>query len=212
MSKVKIRNKSIIDTWTQSLKYLVDCQNVVPTERNLDTYEVTNAILEVEKPLENRDILLAFEKKRSHNYTEKSYVKYWKIVHDKLKKFPKTSVAQIDIITDKLSNSPYNRHGYASIWAPSIDLKTDYPSCIIGIYFMIRDEKLNMTAMLRSNDAWGQALNDMYELVKIQEEIAMKLQLEVGIYTHFAASYHLYTKDRMDAQLFLKEKENKNEK
>lgn len=202
---MKIRNDSIMSTWTQSLEYLVDCQEVVPTERNLDTYEIRNAVLEIEKPLKERDKLLAFEKKRGHDYNEVKYINYWKNVNDKLKKFPKTSITQLDIITEKLNTSPYNRHGYASIWNPSVDLKNPYPSCIIGIYFMVRDDKLNMTAMLRSNDAWGQALNDMYELVKFQEKIAMKLQFEVGIYTHFAISYHLYTKDYMDAQLYLKE-------
>lgn len=201
---MKIRNNSIMATWTQSLEYLVDCQEVVPTERNLDTYEIRNAVLEIEQPLEGRDKLLAFEKKRGHIYSEEKYVNYWKNVCEKLKKFPKTRVAQLDVITKKLNASPYNRHGYASIWNPSIDLEDSYPSCIIGIYFMIRDEKLNMTAILRSNDAWGQALNDMYELVNFQEEVAINLQLKVGIYTHFAISYHLYTKDHMDAQLYLK--------
>lgn len=201
---MKIRNSSIMATWTRSLEYLVDCPEIVPTERNLDTYEIRNAVLEIEQPLEGRDKLLAFEKKRGHIYSEEKYVNYWKNVYEKLKKFPKTSVTQLDIITEKLNASPYNRHGYASIWNPSIDLKDSYPSCIIGIYFMVRDEKLNMTAMLRSNDAWGQALNDMYELVKFQEQVAINLQLEVGVYTHFAISYHLYTKDHMEAQLYLK--------
>lgn len=205
---MKIRNNSIIDTWTQSLQYLLDSQEIVPTERNLDTYEVRNVVLEVEKPLENRDILLAFEKGRGHDYSEKSYIGYWKTVKEKLKKFPKSSVEQMDVIVDKLNKSPYNKHGYASIWVPSVDSNSTYPSCIIGIYFMIRDEKLCMTAMLRSNDAWGQALNDMYELVKIQEETATRLQLEVGMYTHFAMSYHLYIKDYMDVKLYLEDVNN----
>lgn len=205
---MKIRNDSIMNTWMQSLEILVNCKNIVPTERNLDTYEIGNVVLEIEKPLENRDILLAFEKKRGHNYNDQLLVDYWKTVHDKLKKFPKTSVMQMDSIMDKLNVSPYNKHAYASIWAPSVDLKSEYPSCIIGIYFLIREEKLNMTAILRSNDAWGQALNDIYELVKIQEHMAEKLQLEVGVYTHFAISYHLYTKDRMEAQLCLEKNVN----
>lgn len=201
---MKVRNYSIMATWADSLEYLVNCHDVVPTERNLDTFEIQNAVLEIEHPLEDRDILLAFEKKRGHIYNDNKYVNYWKNVYEKLKKFPKTSIAQLNIITEKLNASPYNRHGYASIWNPSIDLNGSYPSCIIGLYFMIRDEKLNMTATLRSNDAWGQALNDMYELVNFQEQVAKDLQLEVGIYTHLAFSYHLYTKDHVDAQLYLR--------
>ena len=201
---MKIKNNSIMKTWTESLEHFVNCKEVVPTERNLDTFEIRNAVLEIEHPLEERNMLLAFEKKRGHIYTDDKYVNYWKNVYEKLQKFSKTSIAQFNVITEKLNASPYNRHGYASIWNPSIDLNGPYPSCIIGLYFMIRDEKLNMTATLRSNDAWGQALNDMYELVNLQEIVAKKLQLEVGIYTHIAFSYHLYTKDYMDAQLYLR--------
>ena len=62
-----------------------------------------------------------------------------------------------------------------------------------------------MTSILRSNDAWGQALNDMYELIMIQKDMATRLQLKVGTYSHFAMSYHLYTKDRIDALVYLKE-------
>lgn len=202
---MKIRNNSIIDTWIESVKYLLESKEVVPTERNLDTYELMNVVLEIEKPLENRDYLLAFEKKRGNDYRDKTYVEYWKIVNDKLKKFPRTSIEQLEVISNKFNESPYNKHGYASIWVPSIDLNAVYPSCIIGVYFIIREESLCMTAILRSNDAWGQALNDMYELVKIQEKMAEKLQLKVGIYTHFAISYHLYTKDYMDAKLYLED-------
>lgn len=202
---MNIRGNTILSTWRDSIKLLMNCSTIVPTERNLDTYEETNSVLTIEKPLEALDELLALEKKRGHNYSEERITTYWKIVNDKLEKFPRTNVAQLKVIIDKLSESPYNRHGYASIWVPSIDTVSPYPSCIIGIYFTIRQEKLNMTAILRSNDAWGQALNDMYELVMIQKKMSERLQIGVGEYSHFAMSYHLYTKDRMDAMLFLKE-------
>jgi len=200
-----ITGNTIFEVWKDSLSYLVRSDSVVPTERNLDTYEILNSVLVIEDPLSNLDELLAFERKRGIIYSETSRKKYWDVVRQKLNKYPKSSVNQLDFISQKLNNSPYNRHGYASIWSPHIDTSSSYPSCIIGIYFMVRDNKLNMTAILRSNDAWGQALNDIYELAMIQKEMALRLQLKVGSYTHFAMSYHLYTKDKMDAQLFLSE-------
>lgn len=202
---MKISGNIIFDVWKDSLSILINSESIVPTERNLDTYEVLNSVLIIEHPLADWDKLLAFEKKRGIIYSDPSRRDYWDAVHKKLKKFPRSNVDQLDFVFQKLDNSPYNRHGYASIWAPQIDTTSSYPSCIIGIYFMIRNDRLHMTAILRSNDAWGQALNDIYELVKIQEEMALTLQLEVGSYTHFAMSYHLYTKDKMDVQLFLSE-------
>lgn len=200
---MKIRNSSIYNTWKDSLTYLINCTEVVPTERNLDTYEIRNVVLEIEKPLDDIDALLSFERSRGIDYSSKSYEEYWGIVRNKVKKFPKSSVNQEDVIVNKLKSCSYNRHGYVSIWVPSIDTTVSYPSCIIGVYFMVRDERLNMTAILRSNDAWGQALNDMYELVEIQKNVAHRLQMEVGMYTHFAMSYHLYIKDCVDAKMLL---------
>ncbi len=194
---------SVLDVWKKSLRQLVNTTSIVPTERNLDTYEIQNACLTINHPLENLDSLLAFEKSRGHMYRDASYRQYWDTVNQKLNKFPKSSVAQLDFIENKLAGSPYNRHAYASIWVPSVDTVSAYPSCIIGIYFVIRNDRLNMTAILRSNDAWGQALNDMYELIMIQETMAKRLQVDIGEYSHFSMSYHLYTKDRMDALLFL---------
>lgn len=200
-----IRGDTILSAWMDSIQRLVDCHTVVPTERNLDTYEEINAVITVEHPLQDLDDLLAFEKSRGHIYSESKITDYWKIVNKKLKLFPHTKAAQLDVIFEKLSKSPWNRHGYASIWVPDLDTVSPYPSCIIGVYFFIRDDKLNMTSILRSNDAWGQALNDMYELVMIQKRMAERLQIKVGKYSHFAMSYHLYTKDRMEAAMFLKQ-------
>lgn len=200
-----IVGEDILSVWKESLQCLVNSPSIVPTERNLDTYELLNTVLTINSPQKGLDDLLAFERARGHRFNDSSYQAYWQSVHEKLKRFPKTNVSQLDVVANKLGGSPYNRHGYASIWVPSIDTVTQYPSCIIGIYFSIRNECLNMTSILRSNDAWGQALNDMYELVRIQEDMATRLQMKLGTYTHFAMSYHLYTKDHMDAQLYLKE-------
>lgn len=201
-----IAGDSILSAWNDSLCHLVETTSIVPTERNLDTYEIENAILQVQHPLKDLDQLLAFEKTRGNDFGDSVRRQYWEAVAQKLKKFPKSSVAQLDVIANKLAQSPYNRHGYASIWVPSDDTVSSYPSCIIGIYFTIRNECLNMTSILRSNDAWGQALNDMYELVMIQEKMSRRLQKKMGIYSHFAMSYHLYIKDRMDALMYLEGK------
>ncbi len=202
---MKISGDTVMSVWKDSLKQLVESISIVPTERNLDTYEILNAVLTINNPLKGLDELLVYEKSRGHLYNDLSHQQYWKSVRQKLKKFPKSNVAQLDYIADKLAHSPYNRHGYASIWAPAVDTLSPYPLCIIGVYFSIRNECLNMTAILRSNDAWGQALNDMYELIMIQKDMATRLQLEIGTYSHFAMSYHLYTKDRIDALVFLEE-------
>lgn len=202
---MNIRGDTILSTWRDSIQILVNSEKLVPTERNQDTFEENNSVLTIEHPVKDLDELLAFEKSRGNIYSESKIVDYWKIVNEKLDKFPNTDVSQLDVIYKKLSQSPFNRHGYASIWVPEIDTVSPYPSCIIGVYFTIRDDKLNMTSILRSNDAWGQALNDMYELVMVQKRMSERLQIRIGEYSHFAMSYHLYFNDRKDAIMMLKE-------
>lgn len=202
---MKVVDKTIFGAWTESIKEMLRCDNVVPTDKSDDTFESLNATIQVEKPLEELDKLLQFEKKRNVFYEDENRKKYWKSVLDRLIKFPRTKVNQEEYVINKLNGNPYNRHAYVSLWAPSEDTNQTYPLCIIGLYFLVRNDSLYMTAIIRSNDSWGQALNDMYELVMIQKRIAEKLQMKVGTYTHIAFSYHMYVKNKVDAQLFISE-------
>lgn len=197
---MEIVGNTILEAWKKSIKKLTASSDIVPTERGDDTYELLNTVLLIKNPLKDRDKLLNFERSRGIDYTSDQYMDYWDTFRKKAKLFSRSKFKQQVRVVEKLKNSEYNRHGYISIWNPSDDLgNTNYPSCIIGLYFLIRNGKLNMTAILRSNDAWGQALNDIYEITKVQNEIAEQLQIEVGAYTHYAMSYHLYSHDHQEA-------------
>jgi thymidylate synthase len=74
---------------------------------------------------------------------------------------------------------------------------TDFPCTLYGI-FHIRDNKLNFTVHMRSNDVvWGLA-NDIAFFTVLQCQMLNHLKvkytdLELGTYTHIADSYHLYS-------------------
>lgn len=74
----------------------------------------------------------------------------------------------------------------------------DYP-CTLGINFRIRDNKLNMTVMMRSNDAVYGLGNDLPAFSFLHEMMFVMLkdtypELEYGEYYHFANSFHVYEK------------------
>jgi thymidylate synthase len=207
---MELKGKNILGTWKRSLDKLLKSDNIIPTERSGDTIELQNFILVITSPTDKMNDIVIFERTRGIDYYTNSYEKYWSSVNDRLKMFATVEgkTNQIEAIVDKLSNSPYNRQAYASIWSPGIDSISSYPLCIVGVYFFVRNNLLNMTAILRSNDAWGQALNDMYHLVTIQKEVADMLNISVGTYTHIAMSYHIYTSDLIKAKLFLEDDNN----
>jgi len=69
--------------------------------------------------------------------------------------------------------------------------------CTIGISFRIRDNKLNMTVKMRSNDSYYGVASDVPIFSFIHEMMYVKLkeiysELEYGQYYHFAESFHIY--------------------
>jgi len=206
---MELKGKHILPTWTRSLDKLVKSNVIIPTERNGDTIELQNFILIVTNPMQNIQQVVEFDSKRGINYCSDLFVNYWASIDERLNAFVSANgkIDQIKSIHSKLSNSQYNRQAYASIWSPEKDSVSPYPFCIVGVYFYIRNNALNMTAILRSNDAWGQALNDIYHLVKIHKRIADKIKIPVGIYTHVAMSYHIYISDLIKAKLYLEGEE-----
>lgn len=72
------------------------------------------------------------------------------------------------------------------------DLFGNDVSCIISIQFIVRNNKLNCITNMRSNDIiWGLCY-DVFFITFLQELLAKELGLELGWYSHNAASLHLY--------------------
>lgn len=204
---MEFKGAKALHVWKRSIAKLVDSNLIVPTERNGDTLELNNVVLIITNPLSSLEEIKQFDMGRGVNYNHSERVNYWNAIDARLQEFTatnRTKIDQISYVTKKLSGNPYNRQAYATIWAPELDDFSPYPVCILGAHFSIRNDCLNMNAIVRSNDAWGQALDDIYHLIKIQEKVAEALSIPVGIYTHFAMSYHIYVTDLIKARLYLR--------
>ena len=60
---------------------------------------------------------------------------------------------------------------------------------------MIRDGKLNLQVVMRSNDAAEATFMNAFAFISLQERVAKNLNVPVGTYTHTANSFHVYSKD-----------------
>ena len=106
---------------------------------------------------------------------------------------PRTN-GQFDVIIDRLRQDPDTRQAVVTIWNPQYDLqpnKRDYP-CTILHQFRIRDNKLNMSVYMRSNDVWLGAAYDFFQFTRVQLAIASVLGIEPGTYNHHVGSLHIY--------------------
>lgn len=93
-----------------------------------------------------------------------------------------------------LRNDPYSRQAVIQI-KPIQMYNTKDVTCTYALQFFVRDGKLDMTAIMRSNDVLFGLTYDVFMFTTLQELMAAELGYELGTYTHFAANMHFYYKD-----------------
>jgi len=101
---------------------------------------------------------------------------------------------QYDVIIERLKQDPDSRQAVVTIWNPQFDLqpaKRDYP-CTILHQFRIRNNKLNMSVYMRSNDVWLGAAYDFFQFTRVQLAMCSVLGIEPGSYSHHVGSLHIY--------------------
>jgi thymidylate synthase len=97
-------------------------------------------------------------------------------------------------VIERLKKDPDSRQAVVTIWNPELDLlpeKRDYP-CTILHQFRIRDNKLNISVYMRSNDVWLGAAYDFFQFTRVQIAIASVLGIAPGTYAHHVGSLHIY--------------------
>jgi thymidylate synthase len=100
---------------------------------------------------------------------------------------------QLDYVIDKLKNHKHTRHAAISIYdcKEHDQFENDTP-CTYAVQFTILNNRLDMCVTMRSNDLWFGFCNDQYCFSKLQKMVSNELNIEPGVYYHFAHNMHLY--------------------
>jgi len=100
---------------------------------------------------------------------------------------------QIKHVVNLLKRDKYTRQAAISIYDAKehYDYKNDTP-CTYAIQFTILHGRLDMCVTMRSNDLWFGFCNDQYCFSRLQEMVSKRLNIEPGVYYHFAHNMHLY--------------------
>ena len=100
---------------------------------------------------------------------------------------------QLDNVVEMLSENPSTRQACVSIYDGKeiSEYAFDTP-CTYAIQFTIVNNRLDMCVTMRSNDLWYGFCNDQYQFSKLQETVSERLEIETGVYYHFAHNMHLY--------------------
>lgn len=108
--------------------------------------------------------------------------------------FNKFGFNQYEYIRELLEKDPLSRQAVIHIKDASNVPTKDTP-CTVYLQFFIREGKLHLSVHMRSNDIWMGVPYDMFSFCFIQMMLAMELGVEIGSYTHYAGSLHMYERD-----------------
>ncbi len=100
---------------------------------------------------------------------------------------------QIEHVVNLLKYNPDTRQAAISIYdCKEYDNYTHDTPCTYAVQFTILHGRLDMCVTMRSNDLWFGFCNDQYCFSKLQEMVSKRLNIEPGVYYHFAHNMHLY--------------------
>jgi len=100
---------------------------------------------------------------------------------------------QLDRVIQMLQDNTDNRQCAVSIYdGKEIDDYSHDTPCTYAVQFTIVHGRLDMCVTMRSNDLWYGFCNDQYQFSKLQEMVSERLEIETGVYYHFAHNMHLY--------------------
>lgn len=110
--------------------------------------------------------------------------------------FKKYGFDQLQQIIELLKKDKNSRRAVLNISDPAINrIETKDMQCTIAIQFIVRDNTLEETVYMRSNDVYFGLPYDYIFFVSLGEYIAEKLNLKLSKYTHVATSMHMYERD-----------------
>jgi thymidylate synthase len=105
------------------------------------------------------------------------------------------TINQIDYVVQKLNENSSTRRAVAITWDPRKDNKADEVPCLNHFVFMKRQEELDLSVTIRSNDMYGAWLANVYALAELLKHVSKKVGIKPGSITTLSVNAHIYSHD-----------------
>ena len=196
-----IRASTPVDGWTRVVRKIMDSGMERKDERGMKTKWCDNLMVHVSKPLENRvtDLYPFSEKVLKEKYATQlltpDRMDFDYTYGERLNAWGDGQINQIEYIIHKLSSNPHSRRAVATTWDPRKDTESEEVPCLNHFVFMTRDNWLDLSVMIRSNDMYGAWLANVYALGDLLAHVVERVNLEVGAITTLSVNAHIYEHD-----------------
>jgi thymidylate synthase len=105
-------------------------------------------------------------------------------------------VDQIDWVVNRLQSKPETKAATITLHRPG----EAEPSCLSLLDFKLRDDRVAMTAVYRSQNVFASQPGNVMALRRVQCDVATRLALQAGTFDLVALSAHIYESDLEPAQ------------
>lgn len=190
------------------VRYVLQNGSFLRTENGEDTVETDEVCLRVETPLSPpmssacSRFKEAFLDSYAHNLLSGSDAVFEYDYHGRLFDWGcglrddggEVHCDQVRYMVEKLRECPVSRRAVGVTWCPPVDGGLGDCPCLQLIQCVVREGRLDMKVVFRSNDMLSAAGANMFALVRLQELVAREVGVVPGSYTHISLVPHVYFK------------------
>jgi len=200
-----INEKSCIDAWKKSLRYILDNGADFRDKDERQCREALNLVVNIEQPEHDYDkpidIMKGFEwvypsteELSSIIFNREDLAIYEFSYGPRIFNFLGKKDQINDYVIPLLKNDPNSRRAIISLFNPQTDsdiLNKNVPS-LLSIHFKIKDGKLNCTCIIRSNDFFIGWPGNAYQIYLLQKYVSEKLNIKTGMLSTISCSAHIF--------------------
>ncbi|MFW9907739.1 MAG: thymidylate synthase [Candidatus Thorarchaeota archaeon] len=196
-----IRAQDPVDGWTRVVRKIMQSGMSRVDERGIETRWCDNVMINVAQPLENRVTSLypfsekVLKEKYATQLLNPDRMDFDYTYGERLNAWGDGEINQINYVIQKLQENPKSRRIVATTWDPRKDTVSDEVPCLNHFVFMTRENSLDLSVMIRSNDMFGAWLANVYALGELLLHVAEKTKLQVGTITTLSVNAHIYIHD-----------------
>ncbi|MDP2925869.1 MAG: thymidylate synthase [Nanoarchaeota archaeon] len=205
-----VREKKVGDVWLKILQTILRFGHIKKSQYSDDQQEIVGLTsIITEEDLNNLDWKPYFRFTREHFEQYLPQIMSSEIIGDvsytygsRFRNFK--GINQIESMVSQLRKAIFSRRAVAVTWDVETDHDNEHSPCI-DLIQSLAQEKLHMTAYIRSNDMFGAWPENALALRKVQYEIAEKVGVEPGDLIIVSNSAHIYSSNWRDARRILEE-------
>ncbi|NHI83616.1 MAG: thymidylate synthase [Candidatus Thorarchaeota archaeon] len=196
-----IRAKSPVEAWKRVVHRIMDDGQRRIDERGIETRWHANVMIHIMDPYTDRvcgDYPFSekvLKEKYATQLLNPDRMDFDYTYGERLNAWGNEKLNQIDYVIRKLRETPNTRRAVATTWDPRKDTLVDEVPCLNHFVFMVREDGLDLSVMIRSNDMFGAWPANVYGLGELLQYVSKQANLETGTLTTLSVNAHIYSHD-----------------